>query len=355
MADFKVTIAQNLRVKPKDDELKFGTVFTDHMFVMDYKKGEGWLNASIVPYEEFCVAPSMMVFHYGQAIFEGLKAYGTDNGEVLTFRVSDNFKRLNISAERMCIPLFDEGYVKKALYELLRIEKDWVPSQKDTSLYIRPFIIATDPYIGVRPSDTYKFFIILSPVGAYYPEGFKPVKIFVTDKYVRAAKGGVGFAKTAGNYAASLYAAEEAKKMGYTQVMWLDCAERKYVEEVGTMNIFFVIDDTLVTPDLSGGSVLAGITRDSVIKLAEHLKISVSERKISIDEVFDAHEKGKLKEVFGTGTAAVISPVSELNLNGRKITINEGKTGKISQLLYDKLTAIQYGREADPFNWVEKI
>ena len=355
MTDLKVTLAQNLKVKPKDDELKFGTIFTDHMFVMDYKKGEGWLNAGIVPYGEFCVAPSMMVFHYGQAIFEGLKAYRRADGKVLTFRANDNFRRLNISAERMCIPFFDEVAIKDALYELLEIEKDWVPSQKDTSLYIRPFIIATDPYIGVRPSDTYKFFIILSPVGAYYPEGFKPVKIFVTDTYVRAAKGGVGFAKTAGNYAASLYAAEEAKKMGYTQVMWLDCAKRKNVEEVGTMNIFFVIDDILVTPDLEGGSVLAGITRDSVIKLANHYDMTVEERKISIDEVFDAHEKGKLKEVFGTGTAAVISPVSELNLNGAKITINEGKTGEISQFLYDKLTAIQYGREDDPFNWVETI
>ncbi len=355
MTDLKVMLAQNLKVKPKDDELKFGAAFTDHMFLMDYRKGEGWINASIVPYEEFSVAPSMMVFHYGQAIFEGLKAYRRNDGEVLTFRADDNFMRLNISAERMCIPLFDEKFAKNALNELLRIEKDWVPSQKDTSLYIRPFIIATDPYIGVRPSDTYKFFIILSPVGAYYPEGFKPVKIYVTDRYVRASRGGVGFAKTAGNYAASLYAAEEAKRLGYTQVMWLDCAQRKYVEEVGTMNIFFVLDDVLVTPDLSGGSVLAGITRDSVIKLAKHLKMRVEERQISIDEVFSAHEQGRLKEVFGTGTAAVISPVSELNLNDRKITINEGKTGKISQFLYDKLTAIQYGHESDPFNWVEII
>lgn len=355
MTDLKVTLAKELKVRPKDDELKFGAVFTDHMFVMDYKKGEGWYDARITPYSEISVAPSMMVFHYGQAIFEGLKAYRTEDGKVLTFRAGDNFKRLNISAERMCIPTFDEQAAKDALYKLLRIEKCWVPSQKDTSLYIRPFIIATDPYIGVRPSDTYKFFIILSPVGAYYPEGFKPVKIYVTDKYVRAAKGGVGFAKTAGNYAASLYAAEEAKKLGYTQVMWLDCAQHKYVEEVGTMNIFFVIDDVLVTPDLEGGSVLSGITRDSVIKLAKHLNMPVEERKISIDEVFDAHEKGKLKEVFGTGTAAVISPVSELNLNDKKIIINEGKTGRISQLLYDRLTDIQYGREQDPFNWVETI
>jgi len=355
MTDLKVTLSQNLKLKPKDDELKFGTVFTDHMFVMDYKRGEGWVNSSIVPYSEFSVEPSMMVFHYGQAIFEGLKAYRRIDGKVQTFRAGDNFRRLNISAERMCIPTFDENMAKNALHELLRIEKHWVPSQKDTSLYIRPFIIATDPFIGVRPSDTYKFFIILSPVGAYYPEGFKPVKIYVTDQYVRASRGGVGFAKTAGNYAASLYAAERAKEKGYTQVMWLDCAQHKYVEEVGTMNIFFVIKDTLVTPDLSGGSVLAGITRDSVIKLADHLNLRVEERQISIDEVFDSHKKGMLTEVFGTGTAAVISPVSELNLNERKITINDGLTGKISQMLYDKLTAIQYGRESDPFNWVETI
>jgi len=355
MTDLKISLTKNLKTKPKDDALKFGEVFTDHMFVMDYKKGEGWHNASIIPYGEFSVAPSMMVFHYGQAIFEGLKAYRNQNGEILTFRASDNFQRLNISGERLCIPQFDEDFAKKALFELLKTDKDWVPSQKDTSLYIRPFIIATDPYIGVRPSDTYKFFIILSPVGAYYPEGFKPVKIFVTDKYVRASKGGVGFTKTSGNYAASLYAAEVAKKNGYTQVMWLDSAEHKYVEEVGTMNIFFVINDTLVTPDLTGGSVLSGITRDSVIKLAKLYDLKVEERQISIDEVFESHENGDLKEVFGTGTAAVISPVSELNLNDKKIIINDGNTGKISQFLYDKLTAIQKGLEKDPFNWVETV
>jgi len=355
MNKIDITYATRLKDKPKDEELKFGTVFTDHMFLMDYDKSKGWHNAKIAPYGEFPVAPSTMVFHYGQAIFEGLKAYRSENDDILTFRAIDNFKRLNVSAERMCIPKIDIDFAMKALKELISLEKAWVPSMKDTSLYIRPFIIATDPYIGVRPSDTYKFFIILSPVGAYYPEGFKPVRIYVTDKYVRASRGGVGFAKAAGNYAASLYAAEEAKAKGYTQVMWLDGAQHRFIEEVGTMNIFFKIGDCVVTPDLEGGSILPGITRDSVLKLCVDAGIKTKERPVPIDEIYEAHEKGTLNEIFGTGTAAVISSVSELNYNDRRITINGGKIGTLTEFLYDKLTGIQYGRYKDPFNWVERI
>jgi len=355
MNKIDVTLAAKLKDKPKDEELKFGTVFTDHMFLMDYDNGIGWHNAKIVPYGEFSATPSMMVFHYGQAIFEGLKAYSSENGDILTFRAIDNFRRLNVSAERMCIPKIDIDFALKALKELINIEKAWVPSLKDTSLYIRPFIIATDPYLGVRPSDTYKFFIILSPVGAYYPEGFKPIKIFVTGKYVRASKGGVGFAKAAGNYAASLYAAEEAKAKGYTQVMWLDGAEHRFIEEIGTMNIFFKIGGCVVTPNLEGGSILPGITRDSVLKLCADSGIKTEERPISIDEVYEAHNRGTLNEVFGTGTAAVISSVSELNFNNKSITINDDKVGTLTEFLYDRLTGIQYGRYRDPFSWVEKI
>ncbi|NLX70307.1 MAG: branched-chain amino acid aminotransferase [Clostridiales bacterium] len=341
--------------RPDNDSLQFGSIFTDHMFVMDYSTDKGWYDPRIVPYGPFEVEPSLMTFHYGQAIFEGLKAYRNIHGDIVTFRPLDNIARLNRSAERLCIPQVDEKLVWEALKKLLEIEKDWVPDGEGTSLYIRPFIIATDPSLGVRPSDTYKFFIILSPVGAYYAEGFKPVKIYVTDKYVRAARGGLGYTKAAANYAASLYAAEEAKKKGYTQVLWLDACSHSYVEEVGTMNIFFKIDGVLVTPSLEGGSILGGITRDSVITLAESMGYKVEERLISIQEVYEAHRQGKLEDVFGTGTAAVISPVGELNWNDNIIKINDGEMGEFSKMMYDKLTGIQYGKEEDSFGWIEKI
>lgn len=341
--------------RPDNDSLQFGSIFTDHMFVMDYSTDKGWYDPRIVPYGPFEVEPSLMTFHYGQAIFEGLKAYRNIHGDIVTFRPLDNIARLNRSAERLCIPQVDEKLVWEALKKLLEIEKDWVPDGEGTSLYIRPFIIATDSSLGVRPSDTYKFFIILSPVGAYYAEGFKPVKIYVTDKYVRAARGGLGYTKAAANYAASLYAAEEAKKKGYTQVLWLDACSHSYVEEVGTMNIFFKIDGVLVTPSLEGGSILGGITRDSVITLAESMGYKVEERLISIQEVYEAHRQGKLEDVFGTGTAAVISPVGELNWNDNIIKINDGEMGEFSKMMYDKLTGIQYGKEEDSFGWIEKI
>ncbi|NLW00357.1 MAG: branched-chain amino acid aminotransferase [Clostridiales bacterium] len=355
MSNIQFIKTKSPKQKPDNDSLGFGNVFSDHMFVMDYSIDKGWHDPRIIPYGPFEVEPSMMVFHYGQAIFEGLKAYRNINGDIVAFRPLDNIARLNYSAERLCIPKVDEELVWEALKKLLEIEKDWVPDEEGTSLYIRPFIIATDPCLGVRPSYTYKFFIILSPVGAYYAEGFEPVKIYVTDKYVRAARGGLGNTKASANYAASLYAAEEAKKKGYTQVLWLDACSHSYVEEVGTMNIFFRIGDALVTPSLEGGSILSGITRDSVIALAELMGYKVEERLISIQEVFEAHEQGKLKEVFGTGTAAVISPVGELNWNDRVIEINNGKTGEFSKMMYDKLTGIQYGKEEDTLGWVKRI
>ncbi len=346
--------ADTLKEHPEDSKLGFGTFFTDHMFNMDYNREKGWHNPRIEPYAPLEMDPSTMVLHYGQAIFEGLKAYRTVSDDILLFRPRDNFKRMNRSADRLCIPQLDEDFVLEALLELLRLEKGWVPSEPGTSLYIRPTIIAMDPYIGLRSSFTYRFFIILSPVGAYYPEGFDPVKIWVTPEYVRAVRGGVGEAKTAGNYAASLYATELANKDGYTQVMWLDGIERRYVEEVGSMNIFFIIGDEIITPALTG-SILSGITRDSVIKLAELWGKKVVERKIGIDEIYEAHAKGELKEVFGSGTAAVISPVGNIKYDGKEITIGDGNVGPFAARLFKELADIQYGRADDPFAWVVPV
>lgn len=352
--EIKISLAQNLKEKPQDDKLGFGTIFTDHMFVMDYEAGKGWHSARIEPYAPFLMEPSTMVLHYGQAIFEGIKAYRTTDGKVKIFRPGDYLARMNRSADRLCIPNIDVDFVLKGMKKLISIEKDWVPSNEGTSLYIRPFIIATDPYLGVRPSHTYRFMIILSPVGAYYPEGFKPVTIWVETKYVRAAKGGIGEAKTPGNYAASILAAEEAKAHGYTQVLWLDGCDKISVEEVGTMNICFKIDNRIITPALQG-SILGGMTRDTVIKVAGDWGMDVREQRITIDDVYEAHGNGTLQEIFGTGTAAVISPVSALNWNGKVITVNGGNAGETSLKLYDEIAGIQYGKVADKFNWMEEV
>lgn len=342
------------KTKPNDTELTFGTVFTDHMFNMDYDLENKWHNPRIEPYTPILMDPSTMVLHYGQAIFEGLKAYRTKSGDVQLFRPKDNFNRLNRSARALCIPEIDEALALDGLKQLLNLEKDWVPSAPETSLYIRPTIIAMDPYLGVRASFTYRFFIIFSPVGAYYPEGFNPVKIWVTRDHVRAVRGGVGDSKAAGNYAASLFAGEKANENGYTQVLWLDGVEQKYVEEVGSMNIFFVLDDEIVTPELNG-SILPGLTRDSVIKLAGHWGMNVSERRISIDDVFDAHGSGRLKEIFGTGTAAVISPVGELKYDDKVIHIGNGEVGPVAHKFFKTITGIQYGEIEDPMGWIEPV
>lgn len=339
---------------PDDSQLGFGQIFTDHMFNMDYNPEIGWHDARIEPYGPIAMDPSTMVLHYGQAIFEGLKAYRTGDGKIQLFRPEQNIARFNRSAEIVCIPKIDEAFALEALKKLVSIDENWVPRAPETSLYIRPTIVAMDPYLGVRPSHTYRFFIILSPVGAYYPEGFNPVKIWVTDKYVRTVRGGVGEAKTPANYAASLYGAEVAKKAGYTQVLWLDGIEHKYIEEVGTMNIFFVIDGELVTPPL-GGSILPGITRDSVLALARHWNLNLAERPTTIDEVMSAHRKGSLEEIFGSGTAAVISPVSHLAWQDEVIVVADGGVGPIANRLYQTITDIQYGRAENPFAWVVPI
>ena len=344
--------ADKLKSHPDDSDLTFGTIFTDHMFNMDYSPDKGWHNPRIEPYVHIPMDPSTMVLHYGQTVFEGLKSYRTASGDIQLFRPKDNFKRLNRSCRKLCIPELNEDFVFDSLKELLRIDKAWVPSAPETSLYIRPTIIAMDPFLGVRASYTYRFFIILSPVGVYYKEGFNPVKIWVTRDHVRAVRGGLGEVKTAANYAASLYAGEQAHKNGYTQVLWLDGVEQKYIEEVGSMNIFFVIDDELITPMLNG-SILPGITRDSVIALAKIWKIKVSERKISIDEVLNAHASGSLQEIFGSGTAAVISPVGELKCGDTVLNVGNGKVGPMAHRFFKTLTDIQYGKAKDPLGWIE--
>jgi branched-chain amino acid aminotransferase len=298
--------------------------------------------------------PATMFLHYGQGVFEGLKAYRTETGQIQLFRPQENIKRLNRSCRRLCIPEVDENLAMDAMMKLIAMEKDWVPSAPETSLYVRPTIIAMDPFLGVRASHTYRFFIILSPVGAYYPEGFNPIKILVTSEYVRAVRGGIGEAKTPANYAASLLVGEEAHNVGYTQVLWLDGVEQKYLEEVGSMNIFFVIDNEIITPELNG-SILPGITRNSVIELAKMWKDNITERKISIDELMDAHASGNLQEVFGAGTAAVISPVGKIKYGDKVITIAGGKVGPVAKKYYKAITDMQYGKAEDPMGWIVPV
>ncbi len=349
-----VTEAEKLKEKPDESKLGFGTIFTDYMFNMDYTPDKGWHSFRIEPYGPMALEPSTMFLHYGQGAFEGLKAYRTDAGNIQLFRPRENFNRMNNSCRRLCMPEINEDLVLEALKQLLAMEQEWVPRAAETSLYIRPTIIAIDPFLGVRASHTYRFFIILSPVGAYYPEGFNPVKIQVTHEYVRAVRGGVGEAKTPGNYAASILAGEKAHQQGYSQVLWLDGVEQKYLEEVGSMNIFFVIDNEIITPALNG-SILPGITRKSVIQLAKHWNDNVSERKISIDELMQAHVSGKLQEVFGTGTAAVISPVGEIKYGDQAITIADGQVGPVAQKYYKAITEIQYGKAEDPLGWIVQV
>ncbi|MCL2036040.1 MAG: branched-chain amino acid aminotransferase [Oscillospiraceae bacterium] len=353
--NIKITKTGSPKPKPTDEsQLGFGRVFADHMFIMEHSGEKGWHNPEIKEFQNISISPASMVLHYGQEIFEGLKAYRTCNGEIALFRPEENFKRLNVSAERSVIPQIDVEDCLNALKELIKLDSDWIPRSNGASLYIRPFIFAADEFLGVRPSDKYYFIIITSPSGAYYSTGLNPVSIFVEENYVRATKGGMGFAKAGGNYAASLLGQKEAQAQKYEQVLWLDGVERKYIEEVGAMNVFFVIDDEIITPELSG-SILPGITRMSVLELCRKWGKRVTERKISIDEVFDAYENGKLSEVFGTGTAAVISPVGVLKKGEKVIRINNGEIGEISQKLYDTLTGIQYGRIADEFGWVKHV
>lgn len=346
--------ATTLKEKPDETQLGFGKYFTDYMFVMDYTTDKGWHNFKITPFAPIPLNPATMVLHYAQETFEGLKAYRTKEGKVLLFRPEMNARRMIKSNERLCMATVPEELFVEAVKTLVKHEEEWVPRLEGTSLYIRPFMFATEVAVGVHPAKSYKFVIILSPVGNYYPEGVSPVKIYVEDEYVRATKGGTGFTKCGGNYAASIIAQEKAEKLGYTQVLWLDGVERKYVEEVGTMNAMFVVDNEVYTAPIDG-TVLPGITRDSCITLLKSWGYKVHEEHFSIDFLMESARNGKLQEAFGTGTAAVISPIGELFYKGEKQVINNFKTGSLTQKLYDTLTGIQWGKVEDRFGWTSEV
>ncbi len=335
-------------------ELGFGKIFTDHMLVMEYDRKIGWHDARVVPYAPISLDPSAMVYHYGQENFEGLKAYHTSDGRTLLFRPWENAKRMNNTCDRLCMPLIDVDFWVECVKTAVRTDIDWIPTNPGSSLYIRPFMIATDPYLGVRASDKYLFIIIMSPVGNYYSTGLNPVKIYIETEYVRAVRGGTGFAKCGGNYAASIKSQVIAHEAGYEQVLWLDGVHREYVEEVGTMNVFFKIDGEIVTPALEG-SILPGITRKSCLELLRANGYRVSERRLALKEIDEAAKAGKLEEIFGTGTAAVISPVGEIKIGEEKIKVNNGQIGSVSQWLFDNLTGIQWGRLPDKFGWTTEV
>jgi branched-chain amino acid aminotransferase len=343
------------KAKPTDEsKLGFGKIFSDHFFTMTYHTGRGWHDPLIEPYRPLQLDPTAMCLHYAQEIFEGMKAYRGKGGAIFMFRPMENIRRMNVSAERLCMPKVDEELFFEALKKLIILEKDWIPHGAGTSLYIRPTMIATEPALGVHPANEYLFFIIAGPVGAYYAEGFGPTRIFVTEEYCRSVPGGTGHCKAGGNYAASLYAGEIAKKMGYTQVLWLDAVERKYVEEVGTSNMFFMIGDELITAPLTG-SILPGVTRDSVIQLAKSWGVKVSERRLGMDEVMEAIANGTIREAFASGTAAIVSPVGQIYYQGKEYLIADGKTGQLTNRLYEEILQIQYGQKDDPFGWRIKI
>lgn len=355
MLDIKYELTVQKKEKPDYSNLGFGKYFTDHMFIMDYNTEKGWHGARIIPFQNLSLSPASMVFHYAQEMFEGLKAYKTEKGEIQLFRPQKNIERMNSTCRRLCIPELDESDALDAITAIVQTDKDWVPDDFGTSLYIRPFIIATDAFLGVHASHTYMFIIILSPVGSYYPEGINPVKIFIEHEYVRAVRGGTGFAKSGGNYAASLIGQIKAAQLGYSQALWLDGVERKYIDEVGAMNVFFVIGGKVITPALTEGNILPGVTRASCIDIVKSWGIEVEERKLSVDELIQANKDGTLTEAFGTGTAAVISPIGELNDDGNIMILNDGKIGPISQKLYDILTGIQWGKIEDTHGWIVKV
>ena len=354
MDEIKVTKAAVLKPHPDPDTLVFGRSFTDHMFLMNYTAGEGWHDPRIVPYGPLELEPSAMVFHYAQELFEGMKAYRTPEGEVRLFRPIENARRFNSSCQRMCVPEIDEAFFVKAVKALVKMDESWVPDKKGASLYIRPFVFATDYTLGVHASKTYLFAIICCPVGSYYAEGINPVKIYVESADVRAVRGGTGYVKCGGNYAASIRAGELAEQRGYSQVLWLDGVHRKYIEEVGSMNVLFKIDGTVVTPELTG-SVLPGITRKSCLELLRDWGVNVQERLISAEELFQAGEEGRLEEAWGSGTAAVVSPIGELAWGERSVVVNGGEIGHLTQKLYDTLTGIQWGTEPDPYGWSVRL
>ncbi len=355
-ADFEISIieSENLKEIPEDGVLGFGKYFTDHMFVMDYEAGKGWHNARIVPFGNISLHPASTVLHYGAEIFEGLKAYRTANGDVRLFRPIENIKRMNRSAERMCLPEIDEELFLNILKTFVKHEERWVPHSFGTSLYLRPYTFGNDATLGVHTVSNAVFMLIASPVGSYYKEGINPVKIMIETEDVRTVRGGTGYTKCGGNYAASTRAGERANKLGYSQVLWLDGVERKYIEEVGAMNVMFKVDGEIITPALTG-SILPGITRKSCIEVLESLGYKVSERLFSVDELLEAIKSGKLEEAWGTGTAAVVSPIGRLMISGTEYIIGDEKIGEVTKKLYDILTGIQWGTLPDEFGWIENI
>lgn len=353
--DIKITKTTAPKERPADEsKLGFGKIFTDHMFMMDYSTDKGWHDARIVPFGPITLHPASTVLHYGAEIFEGLKAYRAADGSIRLFRPEENVKRLNNSAERLCLPALDVEGCLDILNTLVELEKDWVPHSEGTSLYLRPFLYGNDPHLGVHAVKNATFVVICSPVGAYYAEGINPVKIAIESEDVRTVRGGTGYAKCGGNYAASLRAGERAEKNGYTQVLWLDGIERKYIEEVGSMNVMFKIGGKIVTPELTG-SVLPGITRKSCVELLKSWGYEVEERLISVDELFNAAANGTLEEAWGTGTAAVVSPIGHLFYDGKEYTVCNNEIGEVTQKLYDNLTGIQWGKTPDPFGWSVKV
>ncbi|MBE7087737.1 MAG: branched-chain amino acid aminotransferase [Clostridiales bacterium] len=353
MLNIKIEKAKTLKQKPDFTKLGFGKYFTDHMFIMDYSNEKGWHNERIVPFGYIPVHPASTVLHYGAEIFEGMKAYKTADGYQM-FRPYENAKRMNDSAERLCLPTIDPEDFVTAIRELVNIDYDWIPTAEGTSLYIRPYMFGNDETLGVHAVHNATFVIILSPVGSYYAEGLNPVKIIIEKDDVRAVRGGTGYAKCGGNYAASLRAGKVAAEKGYSQVLWLDGVERKYIEEVGAMNVMFKIDGEIVTPMLTG-SVLPGITRKSAIEILKEWGYKVTERLLSVDELIEAAENGKLEEAWGTGTAAVISPIGNLCFDGVSHTVSDNKIGNLTQKLYDELTGIQWGKNKDSRNWCLKV
>ncbi len=352
--EIKITKAPALKEKPDSSTLGFGKIFTDYMFMMDWNDQKGWYNARIVPFENLSIHPASTVLHYGSEIFEGLKAYRRADGKVQLFRPIENIRRMNNSAERLCLPQIPEDLAMEVLTRFVELEQDWTPSAEGTSLYLRPFMFGNDESLGVHAVHNATYVIIASPVGSYYKEGINPVKIMIEDEDVRAVRGGTGYAKCGGNYAASNRAGERAERRGYAQVLWLDGVERKYIEEVGAMNVMFKIGDEIVTPMLSG-SILPGITRKSCIEVLKNKGLKVSERLLSVDELGEALKNGTLEEAWGCGTAAVVSPIGELCYKDTKYIINNGEIGEITQMLYDTLTGIQWGKIADTYGWTKEI
>ncbi len=356
--EIKLVTAPPEKRKPKpadETKLGFGKIFTDHFFTLKYAQGLGWHEALIEPYRPLCLDPTAMCFHYAQEIFEGMKAYRGQDGAVYLFRPLENARRMNMSARRMCMPEVETDLFLEAVKQLVLLEKEWIPRGAGTSLYIRPTMIATEAALGVHPASEYLFYIVVGPVGAYYPEGFGPTKIYVSEEYVRSVRGGTGSCKAGGNYAASLYACRIASEMGYTQVLWLDALERKYVEEVGTSNVFFVINDELITPPLTGCAILGGITRDSVLQLVKSWGLPVAERPLAMEEILEAAARGTLKEAFASGTAAIVSPIGHFFYKGKEHKVNGGNTGPLTERLYNAILRIQYGESEDPFGWRVKI